>query len=178
MSVPKSFFQGDTVEWEDSLAADYPATDWTLTYKFMNASGHIDVTAQANGDDYIVNLTALETDSYIPGQYTWVGKVKDTATSTKVYTVLAGRTEIQPNLENSNRMDLRTWAEIALDNVNAVIAGRATMDQEAYSIQGRSLSRTPLDDLITFRKYLQGEVDKEQDLVSDGPSSKQAHVRF
>ena len=178
MSVPKSFFQGDTVSWDDSLSADYPATLWTLTYKFVNAAGNIAVMADADGDDYTVNLAAAVTLTYIPGQYTWVGKVADIATGLEIHTVLAGSTEVLQDITGSNSGDLRSWAAIALENVEAVIANRATVDQEAYSIQGRSLSRTPLNDLIAFRKYLQGEVAKEQDLVSDAPSSKMAHVRF
>jgi hypothetical protein len=178
MSVPKSFFEGDTVSWEESLSSDYPATDWTLTYSFVNIAGKIVVIADPDGDDYSVDLAASVTDTYIPGEYLWVGKVADIATGLEIHTVCAGQTEIFKNLEDVNQYDTRSWAQIALDNVDAVIGGRATKDQEAYSIQGRSLSRTPLADLITFRKYLQGEVAKEEDLVSGGPSSKQAHVRF
>ena len=178
MSVPKSFFQGDTVEWEDSIAADYPASSWTLTYTFINIAGKIEIVAQANGDDYIVNLPASLTATYIPGDYTWVGKVADTATGTKVYTVLAGSTTIYRDIDELNSYDTRPWYEIALENVEAVIANRATMDQESYSIQGRSLARTPLADLINLRKYLQNEVSKDEDLLNDGPSNKRAQVRF
>jgi hypothetical protein len=178
MSVPKTFFEGDTVSWDETLSSDYPATDWLLTYRFINESGKITVVAQANGDDYIVNLTAAETDTYIAGEYTWVAKVEDIATSSKSYTVLAGQLQIFKNLEDVNQYDARTWAEIALENVEAVIANRASLDQESYSFQGRALSRTPLADLINLRKYLQAEVASQKDLVSDGPSSKTAQVRF
>ena len=178
MSVPESFFQGDTVSWEESLSAEYPASEWTLTYDLLNAAGKITVVAVADGDDYQVDLTAAMTQSYIPGEYTWVGKVTDTATGLISHTVLAGRVDVFRDLSDLNHYDARTWAEIALENVEAVITNRATVDQEAYSIQGRSLSRTPLPELVAFRKYLQGEVSKEKDLVSSGPSSKMAHVRF
>jgi hypothetical protein len=41
-----------------------------------------------------------------------------------------------------------------LDAIEATIEGRASKDQESYSIQGRSLARTPIADLILLRgKY-------------------------
>jgi hypothetical protein len=179
MTVPLRFFEGDTVSWDEKASSDYPATAWTLTYTFVNAIGVITAVATADDDDYTVSLSAAVTATYIPGQYKWVGKVSDIATGLEIHTVLSGETEIYRSLDgDTSGYDTRSWAQEALDAVTAVITNRATMDQEAYSIQGRSLSRTPMSDLITLRKYLQGEVSKEQDLVSDGPSSKQAHVRF
>ena len=47
---------------------------------------------------------------------------------------------ILPNLADTNA-DLRSHAKIVLDSLEAVIQGRANMDQSSMSIAGRSLSR-------------------------------------
>jgi hypothetical protein len=152
MSVPTSFFKGDTVTWTDTLAADYPATGWTLKYTFINECGKIEVTASADGDSYEATIDAATSDTYLPGDYNWVGKVTDIATGLEVHTVLAGNTKILVNVVDHPKYDARIWAEVALENVEAVIANRATL--------------------------LQAEVAQAEDLISDGPSSKVAHVRF
>ena len=137
MGVPLNFFQGDTVEWDQSLAADYPATDWLLTYKFVNAAGSIEVVADADGDNYTVTLSPAVTATYIPGDYTWVAKVTDIATGAQAHTVLAGCTSIQPDVSSRNSYDARSWAEIALEAVEAVIANRG--GREARRVRVRFL---------------------------------------
>lgn len=181
MSEPTQFFAGDTVEWDKTLAAEYPSSAWVLTYSLINTGTKIPITAAAaaNGIDYEVRLLASVTDTYIPGDYSWVAKVTDIATGLEIHTVGVGQMRVLINLDDVNTHDGRSWATIALANVEAVIAKRATVDQEAYSIQGRSLSRTPLADLINLRKYLQAEVQTEEALLNpDAPSQKRAQVRF
>jgi len=58
--------------------------------------------------------------------------------------------------------DPRSHVKITLDAIEAVIESRATKDQESYSINGRSLSRTPLKDLLMFRDKYKAEYLKEQ----------------
>lgn len=179
MNPPNSFFAGDTVEWEASLS-DYPSSLWTLTYTFVNTAGKIEVTAgnDPTNTTYIVTLFASVTAAYMPGTYTWVAKVVDKVTGLETHTVGVGTTTIEQDLSQVGAYDGRSWAEIALENVEAVIANRATKDQESYSIAGRSLSRTPMADLINLRKYLQAEVATRNDILNDGPSTKRAQVRF
>ena len=38
-----------------------------------------------------------------------------------------------------------------LDNIEAVLENRASIDQSSFSIAGRSLSRMSVDELLTFR---------------------------
>lgn len=52
-------------------------------------------------------------------------------------------------------------AQTVLAAIEAVIERRATVDQESYSIDGRSLSRTPLAELYKFRARYMDEVARE-----------------
>jgi hypothetical protein len=56
---------------------------------------------------------------------------------------------------------LRSHAKIVLDSIEAVLENRATMDQSSMSIAGRSLSRTPLPDLMELRDRYKAEYLKE-----------------
>ena len=44
---PASITAGDTLTWQKTLA-DYPATVWTLKYRFINATAKVDITATAS----------------------------------------------------------------------------------------------------------------------------------
>ena len=176
MTTPRIIAQGDTVEWTVSLS-EYPATEWLLNYYLINTSGKITLTGSPNGTDHEIKLAATDTATYIPGDYRWTAKVTDIATSSIVHTVGVGDMTVTPDVSSLNTYDPRSWAEIALENVEAVLANRATLDQESYSIQGRSLSRTPIQDLINLRKYLQAEVSTQNDIIN-GTNSKKAVVRF
>ena len=72
-----------------------------------------------------------------------------------------GTWEVKSNLD-ADTSDPRSHAKITLEAVEAVIEGRATKDQENYSIAGRSLSRTPVADLLSLRDYYRTEFLREQ----------------
>ena len=72
----------------------------------------------------------------------------------------SGRTEITINLANTNA-DLRSHAKKVLDAIEAVIEGRATIDQSSFSLGGRSLSRMSVEELMTFRDRYKAEYMKE-----------------
>jgi hypothetical protein len=57
---------------------------------------------------------------------------------------------------------VRTHAQIALANIEAVLAKRSTQDQERYTINNRELWRTPLGDLLKLRDYYRAEVRREK----------------
>lgn len=152
---------GDTWKWTRSLA-DYPASTWTLTYRFKNARGGFEVTASASGDDYSVTVSATTSATVPAGRYEWVAKVSGGG---EVYTVDSGSLLVLANLSAGNaadRLDLRSHARKTLEAIEAVIENRATLDQEEMTLAGRSLKRTPITDLIMLRTRYQNEVRAEE----------------
>jgi hypothetical protein len=69
-------------------------------------------------------------------------------------------------LVQASALDVRTQSEVALDAINAVLANRATMDQQNYAIGGRSLSRMQVADLLALRQHYVREIKRERGLQS------------
>lgn len=159
---PAELRAGDTWEWRrEDMTAEYPAGTWTLTYRFKNAAGGFEVVAAADGNAFAVTVTAATTAGYTAGTYTWAAQVVNGTTKK---TVDSGTFKVLPNLFSGSAgtaSDQRTHPKKTLDAIEAVIEGRASLDQQEFQIGGRMLKRMPIKDLIYFRAYYKGEVDRE-----------------
>ena len=141
---PAKLVAGDRFTWKrDDLANEYPVGTFALTYEFHEDSG---------GGNKKFTITAT-------GDYIWEAYITRSADSERIM-VDSGRTEITTNLANTNA-DLRSHAKKVLDAIEAVMENRASMDQSSMSIAGRSLSRTPLPDLLELRDRYKAEYLKE-----------------
>lgn len=158
---PLSVRAGDTWKWTRSLA-DYPASTWTLKYRFKNAAGGFEITASASGDDYSVTVAAATTAGYASGSYTWIAWVE--GGSSEKYTVDQGTTTVGSDYRSGTAtlaLDDRSHARKVLAAIEAVIERRASQDQMEYTIEGRSLKRTPIADLLKLRQKYQAAVAAE-----------------
>lgn len=156
--MPSRFAAGDTLKFKRSLS-DYPATAWTLTYELRNASATVTLTGTADGADHLVEVAAATTAAWTAGRYAWRAYVTAGA---ERYEVERGTVEIDPDFAAIAATDTRSHAEKVLAAIEAVIEGRASKDQESYTIEGRSLQRTALEDLLRFRSRYQAEVERER----------------
>lgn len=174
---PQSFSRGDTVQWTKTLS-DYPASLWALTYEFRGAASKT-IAATASGDDYAVTIAASATATWNVGTYWWEAYVTKT---TERFCVASGTLQVGVNFADKDVVaDHRSHAKKVLDAIEAVIENRATRDQMAYTIAGRSLQLTPLADLMTLRDRYRTEVQKEQrdELIKRGETqSHRILVRF
>lgn len=161
---PAELIAGDRWMWKRTdLGIDYPPASYGLTYAArLEGSGttSITITASESGSDYIVEVASATTAAYTVGVYHWQAYITRTSDSQRVM-VDTGTFEVIAN-RTSATTDPRTHAKIVLEAIEAVIENRATKDQMAYTIEGRSLSRTPLVDLIEFRKQYRAEVRAEE----------------
>ena len=57
--------------------------------------------------------------------------------------------------------DTRSHAKIMLDKIESILEGRADADVSSYSIQGRSLSKIGIAELLQWRDYYKAEYQKE-----------------
>lgn len=152
---------GATWAWTKSLT-DYPASAWTLTYYFkqQGASGsYFSVAATASGADYAITVAAATTAGYAAGTWSWVAQVS--GGSSEVYEIDRGTLEILPKYTASAALDDRSHARICLDAIEAVMENRATQDQQEYAIEGRSLKRMLIADLLRLRDYYRAQVFAE-----------------
>lgn len=154
--LPDALRAGDTWSWAAYFDA-HPASDgWALGYTLLNSLTRHTATAVADGDGFIATVTAAESATYAPGNYSWVARVVKGA---EVHTVATGTVRVLPDLTNAT--DLRSHAQKTLDAIEAVIEKRASRDQQAYSINGRSLTRMTLAELIRLRDMYRREVQRD-----------------
>jgi hypothetical protein len=162
---PSTLVLGDFWAWKrDDLAETYPVGSYSLTFEFHQDVGgggnhKFTLTAVEANSTYYIEAASSSTTSYTVGDYIWEAYITKTSDSNRIM-VDSGRTSITQNLANTNA-DLRSHAKKVLDNIQAVIEGRATIDQSSMSIAGRSLSRMSVDELMTFRDRYKAEYLKE-----------------
>jgi hypothetical protein len=76
-----------------------------------------------------------------------------------VITVEAGEVRIAPDLSAQGAgVDSRDHVRKVLDAIEAVIENRASIDQQSYQINNRSLQRTPLNELLKLRSRYRAEL--------------------
>lgn len=154
---------GDTLRFLTSVP-DYPATDgYTLTYRLVrrDAAGTvITIVASASGADYDVNELPATTAGWAAGKYTWAAYAEK---ALERHTVDQGEIEIKadPGVVTAP-YDNRTHAAKVLASIEAVLEGRAAVDQQELTIAGRSLKLTPVADLIKLRQLYKNEVRAEE----------------
>lgn len=161
---PAQFTAGDRVTWKRTdLGVDYAPASYALKYAArMENSGatEIEITASESGSDYIVEVGQTTSAGFKAGVYHWQAYITRTSDAERI-TIDSGTWEIKPN-RDTTASDPRNHVKRVLDSIEAVIEGRATRDQENYSIQGRSLSRTPIPDLLILRDRYKAEYVREQ----------------
>ena len=156
---------GDRLVWRrDDIADTYPTSTFALTYEFHKDSGgggsnQFEITATEADDNYFVEVASSTTASYTDGDYIWNAYITRSADSQRIR-VDTGRSTVVLNLANTNA-DLRSHAKKVLDNIEAVLENRASIDQSSFSIAGRSLSRMSIDELLTFRDRYHAEYLEE-----------------
>lgn len=157
---PTELRAGLTWQWTRQLT-DYSAPTWTLKYAFKNAAARFEITATGSGTTHSVTVARGTTDDYAAGVYQWVAYVES---ATERFEVDGGTLTVLPDYAQASQVarDDRTHARIVLDALEAVIEGRASKDQQSYQINGRSLERMPVKDLLAFRAQYRAEVESEE----------------
>jgi len=159
---PAALVAGDRWTWKRTDLTDYPPASYALEYHARlegDAFTTFKITASASGNDHLITVGQETTAPYLPGRYQWQSYIIRSSDNERI-TLDTGVFTVTADLAKSIN-DPRSDARKGLNAVTAVLNGRASKDQEAYSINNRSLSRTPLPDLIALKKHFQAEVNRE-----------------
>ena len=176
------FTLGDTLTFTKTLAS-YPATaSWVLHYRLLQRTGAVTAitfSSTASGSDHLITVAKATTAAWAPGTYTWASWVTD---GTSSFSVEHGSTDllIDPRTAEA-ALDLRSSAEIALDNVRATIEGKASSDVLRYAINGRQLEHYPMAELIALEARLAARVAAERraaQLAAGGADPRRYTVRL
>lgn len=180
--MERRLIAGDTLSFPTSVEGFSAADGWLLKFALVPLSGagtRIDLTSTADGAGFLTQVAADVTAAWALGRYSWQSYVVKGAES---YTVATGTTEVVANPRTSSGpLDLRSDARIALEAVQAVIAGRATDGVLSYRINERELRSYEMRDLLTLESKLKADVRREDAaarLAAGLPSRKQLHVRL
>lgn len=159
---PREFTAGETVQWLKSLDGYSSADGWALTYYFRGA-GRFDVTAEAQADgSFLATITPDAVQQ--PGVYYWQAWA---AKGEEKHVVAEGRSEARQSLADAvENYDGRSKAQQILDAVDAMLAGKATLDQQEYTIgdgdSSRMLKRIPIPELVKLRETYARIVARER----------------
>jgi hypothetical protein len=133
----------------------YPAPDWELR-AILRGPASIDLVAVASGTAHAFATPASGTGVWQAGQYAYSIRAHS---GDDVHELEAGQLVIAADLVAVQPgHDARGHAQRTLDAIEAVIEGRASRDQQSYTISGRTLVRTPIADLIMLRTAYRKEV--------------------
>lgn len=172
-NVPAELTAGDLWQWTRDLE-DYPAGTWTLTYYFLNGEEKFSAAGTADGTTHSFSIAAATSADYKPGNYKYFGRVVNGSAS---YTVEEGWIEVLRNPAAAGNFDARSWARRTLDAIEATLEGKASSDQLAMSINGRSISKIPPRELMDWRDRLRAEV-REEDQADNAGLGRNIRVRF
>ena len=179
-SEPAQLRAGETLQFIRSLT-DYPADQgWTVNYSLRGiAATKIDFSSTPSGKDHAVTVPFDTTSGWLPGSYKGVGIVTDGTTAKQIW---SGNVQILPNLAAMDGgVDTRTPNRIALDNVRAVLAGRASSSILKSEVEGTTLERISHADLIKLESYLAVKVRNEEieELQAQGkPTGRTIYAQF
>lgn len=174
MNVPNIIYAGDTISWTESLT-DYTLTASTLNLYFRGKDGW-DVSSSSTSGEFEVTITADLTINK-SGLYSWQAVLTD---GTNSYTIGTGATTVKPSFKYiTDSYDGRSQAQRILDNINNYIETRE--DVTSLTINGKSVTKMPLADVLKWRDYYLGEVSREKkaELIAQGLGTKNnIKVRF
>lgn len=157
-TIPDTISAGLTLDRLLTFTA-YPAPAWAVTV-LMRGKSSFDIACAPDGSQHRLRADAIETGQWAPGDYWYSIRATN---GVDVVEVDQGHISVMPDLANAAEgYDGRTQAQIALEAIDAVIAKRATRDQERYRINNRELYRTPIADLLKLRSFYAEQVARER----------------
>lgn len=155
---------GDTVDFVTTLP-DYPVATWTLTYYLLPRTSGTPITitcVAGDGEyDHRCGASALLTAAWTPGEYSWRALV---SSGIERYEVDSGTVTLLPDPATATAYDIRSQAEIALEDAKAALAAFQSSGGrvKSYSIAGRSMEFDAAGDILKLVSYWQVEVTREQ----------------
>lgn len=174
LALPPQLVSGDSWSWTFD-SPEYPAPEWIATTYVENKDAAFAVAGVPVGTAHEFTVGASITETYKAGRYRWHVRAVNSAGVAK--TVSSGDVDVLVNPAAAGLTDTRTWARRTLDAVEAFLEGNASTAQQATAIQGRSITRWPLDQLLDWRDRLRAEVAQEEQAEQAG-AGRNFKVRY
>lgn len=147
-----------------TAVAEYPASSgWVLHTRLVprSGSGAVDLVSSADTTDPALHRTsasAATTAGWTAGTYSWQSWVESGG---EKYEVSSGQVTLRANPITAGTLDNRSDAQIALDNVRAILQNKAESGTLSYRIGERELRSYSMGELLTLKGQLVTEVKRE-----------------
>lgn len=167
-----------------TAVANYAANDgWALHYRLVprTAGTAIDLVSSADATDPSLHRTtasAATTAAWTAGTYSWQSWVEK---ASEKYEVAAGTVTLRANPITATTLDNRSTAQTALDNIRAILAGRANDGVLSYRVGERELRRYTMAELIVLESKFAQDVKRETDaarMAAGLATKRRTFVRF
>lgn len=154
----KDIQAGDTFRYS-LINSKYPTSDGWIFNLSLRGKAQIDIigTYDAAKTEINFNQSSAVSSLWTPGHYAFFVYAKK---DDERELIESGEVNILPDY--SGKINVLSWAEKALEAVEATIQNRATSDQLSYTIAGRSLSKIPIPDLLSLRSTLKAQIRSEK----------------
>lgn len=166
MPVPSEIKANFNLDFTVENVASLVTSGYTPKFVLAGTSTLVD-SGTVDGDDIDFTLTAAQTAAFATGQYTYQ-VIAENGLGGRIF-IEDGVIWVRGAVATSGAQDFRSVAKQVLDAIDAMIAGKATADQQAYVIQSqlgsRSLTRHTMADLLQARQvYAQIVAAEDRDL--------------
>lgn len=165
---PKELVIGDRIQWKRTdLGSDYDNATYTLKYAARLAgegSTEIEITAVADGSDYLATVAASASAAWEKGTYYWQAYIVRDSDSERI-SVDRGVFDVIANLD-ADKSDPRSHARIMLSKIESILENRADSDVDNYAIAGRSITKMSVDELMKWKSHYESRVQAEDDKIA------------
>jgi hypothetical protein len=163
--MPASFTAGTTVQYTRSHSEFAANAGWSMKIH-VAGGGVIHEAATPSGAAFVVTLSATETANLPPGTYQWEERVTKAG---EEFVAASGIVEVYKNIAQATEGSFLSKDEQDLVVVEAAITGRLTSDMESYSINGRTVNKIPMRELMTIRAELRRAINARKHPGTLGP---------
>lgn len=163
---------GDSAAWSFSLPARSGAQ---LRYRLAGPAA-LTIPLNESGGEFTAAVTSATSATFAAGAYFWT---LEAVVDNERETLATGTVEILPDVGSvTTPFDSRTHAQRMLDAIEASLEGRITADVQVLSIRGRSITKIPAAELLTFRDKYKEEVKRERVAAGLEQPRNKIFVRF
>ena len=173
-SLPPAITAGVTFSHVFTLTA-FPAPDWQLKL-LLRGPQIINLSAQAEANQHRFQVNALDSKDWLAGKYQyWLRAYR----SHDIHECDSGYIKVLVNADSINHpLDTRSHEQIVVDNINALLEDRANLKQKSYSINGRSLERYGLDELLKLKHQYEWILKRRAAAKQKGHSLYMGGIRW
>lgn len=165
---PQVLIVGDTWQWNRTFSEFPPSEGWTVAY-ILNGPTETTLPTSPSSGVYVVNSNSLSLSAVpLPGTYQWAAYATGSGSfAGQRFQITAGVFTVLPNLATASAFT--THEELVLANLEAAIQSRTSGDFENYSLDGRSITKIPIEKLIALRSIYQHKLWKIRNPGKLGP---------